>query len=329
MRTRMILLIFIALLPLGQYALDQGCTLTAEPSANKLVLGEPLDVHLKFVWNETVRLQHEIWPTDIEVTVTGPSGTVVLPSGMLVQGCRPFVLPPEAEFKAGDQTDVEMRQVAALNLCAPGTYSLRFRLAMATYEWSKRQYWQGQALSAPIEVVIEAPAGKDAGVWALFERSDQQWQKMRGMGYKDCNLFHLWLGREGETVLARFPTSTYAGHVLLGHGPGGSLLDASVLTPEKRDLEWHVPTGATPAKQEEWRKTARASYESFAKKARAFLCIHPDFAEQALLRRELATALFNVDKPDEAWIEVEALAKLEGQWADEARVCLRKKTVKP
>jgi hypothetical protein len=100
------------------------------------------------------------------------------------------------------------------------------------------------------------------------------------------------------------------------------------LTPEKRDLEWHVPTGATLAKQEEWRKAARESYETFIKQAKAFLCVHPDFAEQALLRKELATALFNVDKPDEAWIEVEALAKLEGQWADEAKDCLKARASK-
>lgn len=158
-----------------------------------------------------------------------------------------------------------------------------------------------------VKVALIQPVGVDS---AVFE-------KHHGV----CNKITL---PEAE-ILKNFPTSTYAGYALLGHGPSGSLREASALTPERRDLEWHVPTGAPPVKQEEWRKTARDNYEKFVKEARAFLCIHPDFSQQNLLRKELANALFNVDKPDEAWAEVEVLAKLEGQWADEAKACLKAK----
>ena len=163
-------------------------------------------------------------------------------------------------------------------------------------------FWKGHATSNICEIEVLAPSGVDAEAYKAL---------------KGDPLAH------PQDLLAKYPSSTYAGYVLVGQGPGGSLQAASVMTPEVRDLEWHVPTAATPAKQDEWRKVARESYETFVKQARAFLCIHPDFAEQALLRRELATALFNLDKPDEAWMEVEALSKLDGQWAEEARNCLK------
>jgi hypothetical protein len=126
-------------------------------------------------------------------------------------------------------------------------------------------------------------------------------------------------------LLTRFPTSTYAGYVLVKQGPGGSLRAASVLTPEEGDRLWYVPVTATEAQKEERRKTSREGYAWFVREAQAFLTAHPDFSQKALLQKEIANALFYQGRYDEAWLEVEALAKLEGPWADEARECLKGK----
>ena len=127
-----------------------------------------------------------------------------------------------------------------------------------------------------------------------------------------------------NTILEKYPSSTYAGYALLKQGPALSLQGASAVTPEVRDREWYVPVSATPAEQEACRKKARESYEAFVGKAPAFFAAHPDFAETALLRKELAIALFYLDRPSQAWAEVETLSKLTGPSADEAKACLEK-----
>jgi len=158
------------------------------------------------------------------------------------------------------------------------------------------------SFSKQISLRIEPPSGLDKNAYE---------------GTNQCPLC------EPAILLQRFPTSTYAGYVLVKQGPGGSLRRASEITPEELDRLWYIPVTEPEAQKEERRKASREGYAMFVQKARAFLGAHPDFSQKALLSKEIANALFYQGRYDEAWLEVEALARLEGPWAEEAKECLK------
>lgn len=129
-----------------------------------------------------------------------------------------------------------------------------------------------------------------------------------------------------QILLQKYPTSTYAGYVLVKYGPSGSLKDASKITPEKFDERFYV-VGSDEEKEKK-RKEAKQKYEDFILQARKYLALHPEFPMASLLKKEIVNALFYTDRKDEAWIEMEALSKMEGEWAEEAKAVLAKKNEK-
>ena len=137
--------------------------------------------------------------------------------------------------------------------------------------------------------------------------------------FGECPVLHL------KAIFKTYPESIYAGYALVKKGPHGSLQDASCITPKQRDINWYVPIAASSPKKEERRDKVRKSYEDFINQTRTFLNVHPNFSQQDLLRKELAIALFFLDRPDEAWKEVDKLSKLNGRWAEEAKAVLERK----
>jgi hypothetical protein len=127
------------------------------------------------------------------------------------------------------------------------------------------------------------------------------------------------LQTHSSDILAKFPTSTYAGYALVKLGPACTMWAVAQQTPEQRNIELGIPAGAPHEAQERYRATQRAGREEFIKKATRFLAIHPDFAQADLLRKELATALFLLDRPEEALAEVRQIKVTEGLIADEAK----------
>jgi hypothetical protein len=168
-------------------------------------------------------------------------------------------------------------------------------------EWDQVPVARIRVASNRVRFKILKPQGIDAMVFEKHSNS--------------CNQLIL----STEDLLKFYPTSVYAGLALVKKGQGGSLQEASVITDEIRDRLWYVPVAATPAKREERRQQSREGYEHFIQLAQTFLKAHTGFAEEPLLRKELAISYFFLDKPQEGWLEVETLAKLQGQWADEAR----------
>ncbi|MGB9693630.1 MAG: hypothetical protein ACPLYF_02185, partial [Fervidobacterium sp.] len=140
--------------------------------------------------------------------------------------------------------------------------------------------------------------------------------------HNSCNQITL---NEGD-LLQKYPTSTYAGYVLLKYGPSGSLKDASKITPEKFDERFYI-IGNTDEKERR-RKETKDKYEDFILKARKYLAVHPDFPKASLLKKEIVNALFYTDKGEEAWKEMGELSRMEGEWAEEAKAVLAEKSAK-
>lgn len=211
--------------------------------------------------------------------------------------------------------DLAMR----LGLWKPGTYAL---------EWVAKE---GPERLGPIALTIEEPLGSDKDAYETVLLTCLQEQKAHRGGEMMAGTFFCLETTHYQTILDRFPTSTYAGYALVGKGPASSLQAASVASKEVRDQMWNVPTAAPKEQQEARRKEIREKYENFLQMTQDFLKVHPDFAREDMLRKEMAIVYFNLLRPQEAWLEVEALAKLEGPWAEEGRQVLenRKKATQP
>ncbi len=155
-----------------------------------------------------------------------------------------------------------------------------------------------------IRVKIVAPAGMDAEVFAAH--------------HERCNKITL----SPQELLDNFPTSTYAGYALVGHGDGSTLWYIAAMTPEQREIHWSIPKGASQQAQDAHRAKARQGCEEFVAMAERFLAVHPDFAQADLLHKELANSLFLLDRRDAALIHVRALAESKSAVSEEAKKTL-------
>ena len=296
-----------------------GVLLAQEPPAGRLevrswqkrvVQGEILWLEGKLTWSQAVDLPGKLQGMDPNLWIewTLPGGATRLEA----TGREPEV-PWRGPAYRPERGCPEVVQIS-LWPCEPGTHRIRLRYRVSP-EWQKRgSFWEGEVLSDWAEVEVTAPQGADAEVWKAYLALSPQ---------MDCQRFYTWATYPSNGILTKFPTSTYAGYVLVKQGPGGSLRRASEITPEELDRLWYIPVTEPEAQKEERRKASREGYAMFVQKARAFLGAHPDFSQKALLSKEIANALFYQGRYDEAWLEVEALARLEGPWAEEAKECLK------
>jgi hypothetical protein len=230
------------------------------------------------------------------------------PDGKIVGGCLDVQIKPAAGYRLETRPAHWKETVTRPPVCWPaaeGTYIVQAVVSSSgpyrQVNGDEVQAWSGVEKSSVVTIEIVPATGIDKQVLDYFHGDP--------------------LGHPKD-LLGRFPTSTYAGYALLKKGQGGSLQEASVLTDAVRDSIWHVPPVATKEQQEERRRQAREGCASFIRMARPFLAAHPDFAQEALLRKALAISYFFAGKPQEAWLEVEALAKLQGEWAEEGRKVL-------
>ncbi|MEW6230134.1 MAG: hypothetical protein AB1700_18960, partial [Bacillota bacterium] len=240
------------------------------PRSSALVKGEEVWLTFEMRWSTDVRLPMLPCGADPDIWTE-----VVYQDGQVrewMNGQAPLRLPkrPPVDWKAGEPLKGE---ISVLPLCEPGEYRLRLHYRLHT-DWPDRnQYWDGQVVSNWVQVTILEPQGEDLQVWQNC---------LRAVPKKDCQAFRNWYLSQSSFLLARYPTSTYAGYVLVKLGGGMSLEEASRVTPEVRDQVWYVPTGASREKQEEHRRMVRKKYEEFVSQARTFLAAHPDFSQRAL-----------------------------------------------
>ena len=270
------------------------------------VLGEPLKC--KIIWENTdqqpIKITYGFTIANplTKLRIVGNINKECVHEGFKpewVPGAHATIIPTEKIERSFDLTE--------RGIVNPGSYELwiEFDSTGLPAFWDEYGVERLKAESNHFEFRLLTPTGLDAEVFQKHKNS--------------CNQIAL---TENE-ILTKFPTSTYAGYALVKKSPAGSLLEASVVTSEVRDLVWHVSEKATEAQKEEMRRKSREGYESFIKMAQAFLQVHPDFSQAAYLRKEMATCYFYLDKPQEAWLEVEALARLDGQCAEEGRMVLR------
>ncbi len=215
-----------------------------------------------------------------------------------------------------------------------GQYKLIFILR---YSLKEEEGLFEKEVQASKNFYIEKPEGEDAG-WLqyvgevkkkLFQEHPERVALKRPLGWGDVLACGFCSNEDKDIrvdLLQKYPTSTYAGYVLVKHGPSGSLKDASKITPEKFDERFYI-VGSDEEKEKK-RKEAKQKYEDFILQARKYLALHPEFPMASLLKKEIVNALFYTDRKDEAWIEMEALSKMEGEWAEEAKAVLAKKNEK-
>lgn len=162
--------------------------------------------------------------------------------------------------------------------------------------------WKGFAESAPVTIRLDLPTGIDLTAYNAFKGQ---------------------LLANAADVLRRFPTCTYAGYALVKLGPKSTMWGLPKQTPEQREIELSIPKGAPREDQEKHRAKLLAAYEDFVTKAERFLQAHPDFAQADLLRKEIANALFLLDRPQQALVYVRAIQAKEGPLAEEAAKTLQ------
>ena len=311
-------------------ATDVEVRLKAEQS--RIILGEPLSmvITVQNTSGRTLDLPFEpIFAGTAPAVLVGNSGGGVEMSttgaAMMCEEVGTTITAPFA-WKMGDGFDIVIPLGQAISFASqlrlpaplrdkPGIYNL-----MAHYEARgphlgqegavvggtaprEGQYvcqacWKGTVDSASVTITVDAPSGADADAYQAF---------------KGNPLAHF------SELLQRFPTSTYAGYALVKLGPASTMWAVAQQTLEQRDIELGIPAGAPREAQERYRATQRTGREEFVKKAERFLAAHPDFAQADLLRKEVATALFLLDRPDEAFTEVRKIKATEGPLAEEAK----------
>jgi len=284
----------------------------------KAVLGAPFEGEYHLVWDATVTLPMKPCGNDpnLWIEVRLPNGnskgwaTGTVPAALPIRAPVTIEKGQPVGYSIGYSNIVE-------TTCAPGLYGVRLRYRVNTGWNNYDAFWKGEAVSNWANIEITAPEGEDAAIWTRFRA-----QVPEGA----CWDFHRWAVYHGAEILVSFPASTYAGYALAQSGPGGSLSWSEKwwkLTAQQRDDAWYVPQAASKAAQDARRKSVREGYEGFVQRARAFLAIHPDFAQAGILRKELANALFMLDRRDEALEQLELLAKMTGPVAEEAQKALQ------
>jgi hypothetical protein len=116
-----------------------------------------------------------------------------------------------------------------------------------------------------------------------------------------------------ETILHRYPASTYAGYVLLGMGPN-AVLSWSMFERTQDQVKQYK--NDYPAQFEQ--------FEAFLPKALAYLKTHPDFLEAEALRQEIVTAYLLFGEPQKAVQQLHVLAGMGGVTAPWAKGWIRR-----
>lgn len=200
-------------------------------------------------------------------------------------------------------------------LWKPGAYTVR---------WLARD---GSVPIGPITLVIEEPRGVDKEVYEklLVPRITGPLLGQDLLFWVYGN-FNRCKDRPpvASTILAEYPSSTYAGYVLARNAVGFSSQPLFWLDdPNANMLRYHhTPGGQMEAPQIDSEKAAMAAY---AKSAGPFLDAHPDFVQAPLIRRTYAMCLGLTGHVPEAMAQIQTLAQGQSNEAAEARAYLESK----
>ena len=242
-------------------------------------------------------------------------GTRVGLEELIISGSRGVTVFGREKLQGGCTTGtIDLADVCAL--WKPGNYSVQWVAS------------DGTPRIGPIHLEVRQPQGQDKVVFETLIvpriSNPRHGLNILGLTYGGNPL---WDGRLpiSDRILAEFPTSEYAGYFLVKRGGSGSLEWAAKfpsLSAEQRDRQWVIPEAASPEIQEQLRQAHRREFTDVVIKGQRYLDLYPAFPEAALLHAEIAGALFNLDRSEEALREVEACSKLTGPFAEEAKVFL-------
>ena len=123
-----------------------------------------------------------------------------------------------------------------------------------------------------------------------------------------------------KVLFQKYPQSLYAGDCLVNNGLSGPLDMYSRMTKEEFDKLYHL-VGST-ADKEKRRAEIEKGVTEFITDARKFLSLNEDFCREDMMRRQIANSLFIMNRPQEAWQEVEKLSKRNSIYANEAKALL-------
>ncbi len=164
-----------------------------------------------------------------------------------------------------------------------------------------RNGWQSREESC-VTFEITQPAGADAAAFKLLPSS-----------IKNLATESITKGPLPKEILERYPTSTYAGYVLLGMGPGGgwawSFLERSLDDITRYQKE---------------RPARFAQLSAFPVQAQAFLNLHPDFLEAALLRHQMVIAFLLTGNQKEGIEQLRVIAGMGDRLSCSAHECVKR-----
>lgn len=157
--------------------------------------------------------------------------------------------------------------------------------------------WQSMQQSS-VSFEVLRPEGADAEAYKLLSPSIVNLAR-------ECHMQN----RISDTILHRYPASTYAGYVLLGMGPNAV-------------LSWPMfeRTQDQVKKYKNDRPAQFEQFEAFVPKALAYLKTHPGFLEAEALRQEIVTAYLLFGETQKAVQQLNVLADMGGvtaSWAKE------------
>ncbi|MGA9750643.1 MAG: hypothetical protein WBS54_02525 [Acidobacteriota bacterium] len=201
-------------------------------------------------------------------------------------------------------------------LWKPGSYEVR---------WLTKD---GRVPLGPYTVVVEKPQGVDKEVYEklLIPRitGPLLGQDLLLGVYGDFSRFK---DRPPVrcTILAKYPTSTYAGYILARNTVGFSNQPFSWLDdPDGSILDYYrAPDGRIGVTQAHIEQE-KAAMAAFAKSAGPFLEAHPDFVQSPLIRRMYIMCLGLTGQMAEATEQLRTLAQGTGNESDEAKAYLEK-----
>ena len=295
-----------------------GVLLAQEPPAGRLevrswqkrvVQGEILWLEGKLTWSQAVDLPGKLQGMDPNLWIewTLPGGATRLEA----TGREPEV-PWRGPAYRPERGCPEVVQIS-LWPCEPGTHRIRLRYRVSP-EWQKRgSFWEGEVLSDWAEVEVTAPQEADAEVWKAYLALSPK---------MDCQRFYTWATYPSNGILAKFPTSTYAGYILRAPAASFGCSSYDCFENAEEALRTECNRGGGEEVVQRCMRNERQRMEAYARAARAFLEAHPDFWAAPRIRRELAFCLAFTGRLPEALEHVEILAQGEGKEAQEAKAYL-------
>ena len=173
--------------------------------------------------------------------------------------------------------------------------------------------WKGVTESEEVAWEVKEPQGEDLLAMQAYRKAVPN--ALRGL------ILENW----ADQILARFPTSTYAGYVLRAPPASFGCSTYDCFDSPEETLRRECDRGGGDKPTQECMRKERERMEGYAKHAAQFLEAHPDFFDAPRIRRYLAYCLAFTGRVPEALTQLRILAEGTGAEAQEAKAFLEKR----